>query len=206
MSIINDDRFPRREYDKLVKYVDGNLNDLTNDDGFCIPSSLDKVFIEFLEKILLLTRETDIDLLEECDKTENQNLFWETLGALVKQNNIPYEETEEIRNLTHDIYEKCVKDVFEKYIIYNDDVAKNKWLKEQDIVILIKLINFCINSVIVKRYSMKDFVHFADIMFGLESEKIKVLWDIIQENKKELQVNYIISKLDELTALSSDND
>ena len=99
-----------------------------------------------------------------------------------------------------------VKDAFEKYIIYNDDVAKNKWLKEQDIATLIKLINFCINSVIVKRFSLKDFEHFADIMFGLEKGKIKVLWDIILENKKELQVNYIISKLDELTALSNDND
>ena len=79
-------------------------------------------------------------------------------------------------------------------------------LKEQDIATLIKLINFCINSVIVKRFSLKDFEHFADIMFGLEKGKIKVLWDIILENKKELQVNYIISKLDELTALSNDND
>lgn len=207
MDILNDKKFPANEYEKLLKAVDGNLNTLVKDDVFIIPNTLNKTFINFLEAMLLLSRKYENVFWEDCKAKENENLFWETMKNVVEQNNIPYEEMKEVRSLTGDKYAKCVKDVFEKYIIYNnDDVKKNEWLKEQDVISCVKLVNFCINIIIVKRYNLHGFKHFAKIMFDLSDEKTEFLWNMIIENKDELRTNYIISKLDELTTAMGDNE
>ena len=111
-----------------------------------------------------------------------------------------------MRTLPIDAYISCVEEVFEKYIIYNDDIKKNKWLKEQDVAKLLKLINSCVHAIIIKRFSLRDFEHYAEMVFGLNNEKIDFLWEIIQKNKQELRTNYIISQLEKISSILGDND
>lgn len=205
MRDINNKTSLDNQYKKLLKHCDGNLNKLIKDDGIVISQSDNKIFRNFLEMLIVSYRAGNKTFIEEHKNNENENVFWDFMEKFVNQNNVPYNETSALRALELNDFISCAEELYEKYIVYNDDIKKNKWLKEKDVFSFVKLLNLCIDIVIVKRFSINDFKHSVDMTFGLDNKKITFLWDLIQKDKQELRVNFIISKLDEFDSYYEKN-
>ena len=133
------------------------------------------------------------DINEQCKK----GLASFIIGTL-SRNLRPFEETRFIRELDNDSFTAKSLFIIDNTMLVQesvDNINSGVMLNEEEVDIYLTMLNTVCNWIIIKRHSYSRFLQEAKEMFRFSDEKIRILWDILNEKKQDIKETLILDSI-----------
>lgn len=182
---------------QLREYNQNDLSQYIDEEGdLSCPSELDEIFDNFFQLLLDSIKEYEsLDFLKSVEHKESEEKFWDFITDYCQDFLTFYKEISFFIELDENQFDYCTKTVFQNYILFNDDIEEIEGFTKSEIRKIIKILNTFVEIAIDSRPSKTQFESIVTNVYALHSSQAERVWDLINNNRVELQNKLIMKKL-----------
>lgn len=187
---------------QLKSSIKNNLDSLVvNDNGLQIDRKNEKQFKNVLKYSILIGNKIDTKaFFEKLKMNEGDTKFWEKIESVSQISKSLYEETNFIRNLSNEKFEKVINEIFLNNILAYGECVESEDFNQDQNMVFIKILEFSITAIIEKCFNRIQFIDECRLRFDLGDRKVSILWDIILKHEQQLIPKYLFKRMESISA------
>lgn len=187
---------------QLKSSIKNNLDSLVlNNNGFQIDRKNEKIFKNVLKYSILVGNKIDTkEFFGKLKLNKGDTEFWAKLESVAQISKSFYEETNFMRILSDEKFEKIINDIFLNNILSYGDIVESEEFNQEQNMVVIKVLEFAITAIIEKCFNKIQFIDECRLRFDLGDRKVLMLWSIIKKHEQQLIPKYLFKRIENISA------
>lgn len=195
---------PDNKIDLLNKYIqqlreynpNGFAQYIDEEGDISCPDEIGEIFDNLFQLLIDTVKGyKNLDFLKSVEHKVDEEKFWDFITGYCQDFLTFYKGIYFYIALDEKQFIHCTTTVFQNYILFNNEIEGIESFTKSEIRKVIKMLNTFVEIAIGNRSSKTQFQSIVTSTYALNNSQAEIVWDLINNNRVELQNKLIMRKL-----------